>query len=116
MAVVTLLSLGQVRQFTVDGSISILTGFVLAAFPMLYEAPNRLFDPYMHNNRGMRNSRGILLPWSQDDPNLSTEMIDKFIKEALALLYRVIRKPQQNPMSQITRRFNALYATVLPGL
>lgn len=26
----------------------------------------------------------------------------------------MVRKPQQNPMSQITRRFNALYATLFP--
>lgn len=115
-AAAALHGLGKVRQFTVGGNISILTGFVLAAFPMLYEAPNRPFDPYVHPNRGMRNSQGILLPWSEDNPVLSTEAIDKIIKGALALLCHVIRKPQQNPMSQLTRRFNALYATVCPGL
>lgn len=64
-AAAALPGLGQVRQFTVGGNISILTGFVLAAFPMLYEAPNRPFDPYVHPNCGMRNSRGLLLLWSE---------------------------------------------------
>lgn len=95
--------LGQVRQFTMGGNGSILTGFVLAAFPTVYDIDNRPFDPYIHPDRGLRNSQGVLLPWSHATPNLSTEIIDKIIKGALALLYHVIRKPQQNPMSQITK-------------
>lgn len=35
------------------------------------------------------------------------------VKTALALIYYlVVRRPQQNPMSQITKRFNALHATL----
>lgn len=79
-ALVALQRLGQVRQFTMGGNGSILTGFVLAAFPTLYDIDNRPFDPYIHPDRGLHNSQGVLLPWSAATPNLSTEIIDK-IKE-----------------------------------
>lgn len=31
-------------------------------------------------------------------------------------MYHMIRKPQKNPMPQVSRRFNALYSTVRPGI
>lgn len=43
-------------------------------------------------------------------------MINSIIKGALALMYHMIRKPQQNPVPQVGKRFNALYSTVRPGV
>lgn len=112
---VTALSMGAVWQFTMAGNTSILTGFVLESFPMLYSIPGWLFDPYVHDDHGKRNTQGHLLPWSPSGYDLRSDLSDKIIKGALALLFHVIRKPQQNLMSQITRRFIALFAaTVWP--
>lgn len=57
-AVAALGSMDAVRQFTTGGNTSILTGFVLASFPMLYSIPGQPFDPYVHDDRGKRNTQG----------------------------------------------------------
>lgn len=43
-------------------------------------------------------------------------MTKAVVKTALALLYYTVRRPQQNPNSQINKRFNALHAMFFPGV
>lgn len=55
-------------------------------------------------------------PWAPLGLKPSADEINKIIKGALFLMYDAVRKPQQNPMQQAIKRFNAFYATVKPGV
>lgn len=103
-----------VLPFTADGSISIATGLLLSVFPQLYNIPERPFDEYVHDNRGIPNIQGEPQSWVPPGIRTKADMISSIIKGALALMHHMIRNPQQNLMPQVGRRFNALYSTARP--
>nr|KAF6310679.1 hypothetical protein mMyoMyo1_008738 [Myotis myotis] len=100
----------------IGGSIAVGTGFLFAVFPQLYEIDGRPFDAYIHEDRGVPNTRGNLQPWAPSGAKPTMEIVNCIIKCTLGIMYHMICKPQQNPMAQIRRRFSALYSTVKPGV
>lgn len=101
---------------TTGGSIAVGTGFPFAVFPQLYEIGGRPFNAYIHEDRGVPNTRGNSQPWAPSGAKPTTEIVNCTIKCALGIKYHMICKPQQNPMAQIGRRFSALYSIVKPGV
>ncbi|EPQ11842.1 Nucleoprotein [Myotis brandtii] len=102
---------------TLGGSVAIGTGFLLAVFPQLYDIPGQPLSQYIRDNRGIQTKPGIFLPWApSDDLRPTADHINCIVKCALGFMYHMIRKPQQNPNTQIGRRFSALYSTVKPGV
>lgn len=114
-AACALVNTSSMKEITVGGSISITTTCLLATLPNLYNLPDDPLKKYIHKDRGKKDAQGAPASWGPEDVQVKSIGISTIVKTALALTYYVVRRPQQNPMSQITKRFNALHATLFPG-
>lgn len=104
----------KTSSFTCGGTISINTSCLLAILPLLYKVPSKPFKKYIKPDRGMPGKDGRAAWWDhsvESDPEVNL----KIVKIALSLMFHVARRPQQNPKTQINKRFNALYATIFPN-
>lgn len=103
----------KVVKYTLGESVAVIVNFLLAAFPALYTTP---LSQYIAGSRGIPNNEGKELGWTMDHAAVTPNDINVILKSTIALLYHLVRKRQQNPMAQVTKRFNAMYTTVKQGL
>lgn len=115
-AACALVNMNTMKQLTIGGGIFIMTTWLLATFPNLYTIPNKPFEKLVHVDRGNKNTQGSIVKWCSNDVEVESDAINIIVKAALALAYCIMRKPQQNPTSQITRRFSTLYSTLFPSM
>lgn len=94
---------------TIGSGVSISVTCLLATFPLLYNLEGRPWDKYIHANRGSINASTEPAEWG-----LKVELDDmtgkRIVKIALAMMFCLIKRPQQNPMQQVNKRFNVLHA------
>lgn len=114
-AMTVLASPMRVIQWILGGATAAMLSLLLATFPQLYDAVPQIRE-YIMETRGLPSQDGNLAPWIVDNIEVTGEGKYKNIKAALSLMYHLVRKPQQNPVEQIQRRFNAMFATVRPGV
>lgn len=103
----------KTSSFMCGGTISINATCLLSVFPFLYEVPTKPFEKYIKPDRGIPGRDGNAIRWDHSVEG-NPEVNLKIVKVALALMFHVARRPQQNPKTQINKRFNALYATMFP--
>lgn len=108
---------GATVPITVGGSVAVGAGFLLSEFPHLYDIKGRPLNPYIKENRGVLAKPNAFHPRGPPEPLKPTaDHVNCVVKCSLGIMYHMIRKLQQSPNTQIGRRFNALYATVRPGI
>lgn len=70
---------------------------------------------YLHHG-GVPNNEGKEVGRAPDGIAARLGEINVTLKSTTALLYHLIPKPQQNPVTQTTKRFNAMHVSVKRGL
>lgn len=105
----------SMKQVTVGGGISISTTCLLATFPNLYELPGDPLKKYMHKDHRKMQKKLLLAGGPRRPSIVKSSGINTIVKTALVPFYYIVCRPQQNPMSQIRKWFNALHATLFPG-
>lgn len=100
-------------KYTLGESVAVIVNFLLAAFPALYATS---LSQNRAGSRGIPNNEGKELGWTMDHAGVTPNDSNIIVKSTFALLYHLVRKPQQNPMAQVAKRFNAMYTTVKQGL
>lgn len=73
-----------------------------------------LLEKYIKPDRGVPGKDGRAARWDHSVES-DSEISLKIVKIALSLMFHVARRPQQNPKTQINKRFSALYATMFPN-
>lgn len=99
---------------TVGSGVFISVTCLLATFPLLYNLEGRPWDKYIHANRGSINASTEPVEWG---PNVELDDMTgkRIVKIALAMMFCLVKRPQQNPMQQVNKRCNILHATLYSG-
>lgn len=105
----------RVIQRLLGGVTAAMLSPLLATFLQLNDAVPQICE-YIMETRGLPCQDGNLGPWTVDNIEVTGEGKYRNIKAALSLMYHLVRMPQQNPVEQIKRRFNGMFATVQPGV
>lgn len=108
-------NLTVMKQMTVGDGVSISVTCLLATFPLLYGLEGRPWDKYIHANRGSINASTEPVEWGPD-VELDDMTGKRVVKIVLAMMFYLVKRPQQNPMQQVNKRFNALHATLFPNI
>lgn len=106
-------NLTAMKQMTVGSVVSINVTCLLATFPLVQ--PRRKTMGQTHPcNRGSINASTEPVEWGPK-VELDDRTGKRIVKIALAMMFCLVKRPQQNPMQQVNKGFNVLHAPLFSG-